>query len=123
MVFAKKADGGLTSLVKKVESAIAKNKSADLRGFVVLASDEKGLEDRLKKLAEAEKIERTVLTIDNPSGPKGVDLAKDADVTVVFYVKKQVKASRAFKGELTAKDIDAALADLPKILQKKSDTD
>jgi hypothetical protein len=122
VVFAKETDAGLTSLVKKVEAAVAKNKSAHLHAFVVMTSDAKGMEERLKKLAESEKIEQTVLTIDNPGGPEQFKLADDADVTVVLYVKKQVKASHAFKGPLTGKDIDQALADLPKILpEKKSD--
>jgi hypothetical protein len=119
MVFAKTADGSLTSLVKKVEAAVNTNKSADLRAFVVLTSDAKGLEEKLKKLAESEKIDKTVLTIDNPGGPEGLQLSSDADVTVVLYVRKQVKATTGFKGTLTDKDIDQALADLPKILLEK----
>jgi len=121
MVFAKEANGSLTGLVKKVDAAIAKNKSANLRGFVVLTSDAKGLEDKLKKLAETEKIEHTVLTIDNPGGPEELELAKDADVTVVLYVKKTVKATHAFKGKLTDQEIEKVLADLSKILPEKSE--
>jgi hypothetical protein len=116
MVFAKEANGSLTSLVKKVEAAVTANKSAGLRAFAVLTSDAKGLEESLKKLAESEKINQTVLTIDNPGGPEQLKLASTADVTVVLYVKKQVKATVAFKGTLTDKDLDQALADLPKIL-------
>lgn len=119
MVFAKKADGSLTGLVKKIEAALVKNKSANLRSFVVLTSDAKDTEAKLKKLAEAEKIERTVLTIDNPGGPEDMKLAKDADVTVVLYVKKKVKVSHGFKGDLTDKQIDQVLADLPKIGAEK----
>jgi hypothetical protein len=123
MVFAKKADAGLTSLVKKIDAATAKNKAAHMGSFVVFLSDEKGLEDQLKKLAEKESIDHTTLTVDNPAGPKGLKIAKDADVTVVLYVKKQAKATHAFKGPLTEKDIGAVLSDLPKILEKKSATE
>jgi hypothetical protein len=118
MVFAKETNAGLTSLVKKLDAAVVKNKP--MCSFVVLMSDEKGLEEQLKKLADREKIEKTVLTIDNPGGPKGVNLDKDADVTVVFYLRKQVKASHSLKsGELTEAKIDQALAEgLPKIVTK-----
>jgi hypothetical protein len=118
VVFAKEADAGLTSLVKKIETAVEKNKSANLCSFVVLTSDAKGLEEKLKKLAETEKITHTILTIDNPAGPEDMKLSKDADVTVVLYVSKKVKASHGFKGGLTAKEIDKVLADLPKIVSE-----
>jgi hypothetical protein len=119
VVFAKEATGGLTSLVKKIDAATAQNKSAKMGSFVVLCSDDQGLEDKLKKLAETEKVERTILTIDNPAGPQALKLAKDADVTVLFYLNKQVKANHAFQGQLTAQQIDKVLADLTKILPEK----
>ena len=118
MVFAKKTSPGLASLVKKIDAVTAEHKSDKMGSFVVMLSDEKGLEDQLKKLAEGEKIDNTVLTIDNPSGPKDLKIAKDADVTVVLYLKKTVKATHAFKGALTDAEIGKALADLPKILEK-----
>src|SRR3954468_6984467 len=95
VVFAKEATAGLTSLVKKIDAATAKNKSAQMGSFVVLCSDAKGLEDKLKKLAETEKVEHTILTIDNPAGPQGLQLSKDADVTVLLYLNKKVKVNHA----------------------------
>ncbi len=121
MVFAKETSPGLASLVKKVDAVTAEHKSDKMGSFVVFLSDEKGLEEKLKKLAEGEKIEHTVLTIDNPSGPKGLKLSKDADVTVVLYRNKTVKVNHSFKGKLTDKEIGQALADLPKILEKKGE--
>jgi hypothetical protein len=118
MVFAREITPGLTSLVKKVDEATAQNKSADLCSFVVLCSDDKDLEEKAKKLAEQEKIEKTVLTIDNQAGPKPMKLSKDADVTVVLYVKKKAAANHAFKkGELNASAIEKVLGDLPKIVK------
>jgi hypothetical protein len=44
-------------------------------------------------------------------------VAKEADITVVLYVDRTVKANRAFKkGEMKEKDVDAIIADLSKIL-------
>ena len=57
------------------------------------------------------------MTIDNPAGPRGYKVAKDADVTVVLYQGRKVKANYAFKkGDLKDKDIDKILADVSKIL-------
>ena len=110
----------MTSLVKKIDEATAKNSSARMGSFVVFLSDDEGLEQKLKDLAEKEKLKKVVLTIDNPAGPKGYDIAKDADVTVVLYNKRNVKANYVFrKGQLKDKDIDAIVADVSKIVPAK----
>lgn len=111
----------MTSLVKKIDAATAKNSDARMASFAVFLSDEEGLDKKLKEFADKEKIKKTALTIDNPAGPPSYKIAKDADVTVVLYVHKRVKANFAFKkGELKEKDMDKILADLPKILTEKS---
>ncbi len=85
--------------------------------FVVFCTDDDKLEDKLKELAEKEKISKCVLTIDQPAGPRGFKIAKEADITVVLYNKKKVMANHAFeKGKMTDKDIEAVVADLAKIL-------
>jgi len=120
MIFAREISDNLTSLVKKLDEEAVKNKSARMGSFVVFCSDEEGLEKKLKDLAKKLDLKKVVLTIDNPSGPSGYDVAKEADVTAVLYTKKTVKANRAFKkGELKAKDVDAIVADVAKILPKK----
>jgi hypothetical protein len=116
MIFARSNSDALTSLVKKIDAATAENKSKKMGSFVVYLSDDEALEDQLKKLADKEGIKNTVLSIDNVAGPKGYDVSKDADVTVVLYNQRNVKANHAFrKGELNAKGVDAVVADLPKL--------
>jgi hypothetical protein len=120
MVFAREISDSLTSLVKKLDEATAKNSDCSMGSFVVFCSDKEGLDKELKALAEKQKLKKLVLTIDNPAGPKGYDLAKDADVTVILYTEKVVKANYAFaKGKMTAKDIDTIVKDLKKILPEK----
>ena len=122
MVFAREVSDPLTSLVKKIDAATAKNAKAHMGSFVVFCSDEEALEKKLKDLAKAEKLDHIVLTIDNAQGPPKYKVAKDADVTVVLYNKGEVKANYAFrKGELKDKDIDTILGDLPKILPEDKD--
>jgi hypothetical protein len=120
MIFAREISDPLTSLVKKVDAATARHKAAELGSFVVFCSDDEKLAPQLKKLAEKEQLRHTVLTIDNPAGPEGYKVTKEADVIVVLYVAHKVQASHAFrKGQLTAKDIDRVLGDLPRILPKQ----
>jgi hypothetical protein len=111
----------LTSLVKKIDAATQKhNKDANLCSFVVFMNDDEGLDKKLKEVAEKEGIKKTILTIDNPSGPTAYKIAKDADVTVIMYNKHTVHANHAFKkGELNEKTIDAVVADIKKIIPEK----
>jgi hypothetical protein len=118
MIFARDVNGPLTSLVKKIDKANAENTT--MGSFVVFLSDDEGLGDKIKDVAKKEGIKKTVLTIDNPAGPQGYNVAKEAEVTVVLYNRHDVKANFAFKkGELKDKDVDAILKDVPKILPKK----
>jgi hypothetical protein len=120
MIFAREVSGPLTSLVKKIDAENVKHKSDRMGSFVVFLSDDESLEKQLKSLAEKESIKTTVLTIDNPAGPPAYKVAKDADVTVVLYENRNVKANYAFKkGELNAQAIEKVVADLPKILKSR----
>ena len=124
MIFAREISDPLTSLVKKIDEAVAKNSSARMGSFVVFCSDDEGLEKKLKDLAKKENLKKVVLTIDNPSGPTKYNVAKDADVTVVLYNRQEVKVNHAYKkGEFKDKDIDTILGELSQILpEKKSGT-
>jgi hypothetical protein len=118
MVFAREVSAPVKALVKKIDVATGKNSDKKMGSFVVFCSDDEGLEKNLQTLAEKEKLEHIVLTIDTPAGPPKYKVAKDADVTVVLYVDGTVKSNYAFrKGELKDQDIDKILGDLPKILK------
>jgi hypothetical protein len=119
MIFAREVSTPLTSLVKKINEETSKNSGAKMGSFVVFCSDAENLDKQLKALAEKEKLDKCILSIDNPAGPKGYNVAKDADITVVLYTKKKVESNFAFKkGEFKEADIAKILADLPKILPK-----
>jgi hypothetical protein len=120
MIFAREVSDPIAKLIKKVDTATAQHEDAKMGSFVVFLNDSEDLQKTLKDLAEKEGIKNTVLAIDNPAGPEAYKVAKDADVTVVLYNEHKVKANFAFaKGELKDKDIDAILADVPKILPKE----
>ncbi len=124
MIFAREVTDSLTSLVKAIDKATVKNSDAKMGSFVVFCNDDDGLKDKLKELAEKANLKKTILTLDNPSGPSDYEVAKDADVTVVLYYKQKVKVNKAFKkGELTDKAITSILAEIPKILPEKKKDD
>ncbi len=110
----------MTSLVKKLDEATDKNRDARMGSFAVFCNDDEAIEKQLKDLAKKEGLKHLILTKDNPAGPSGYNIAKDADVTVLLYVKKNVKANYAFKkGEFKEGDIDKILGDLKLILPEK----
>ena len=121
MIFAREVSDPLTSLVKKIDAATASNKSNKMGSFIVFLNDDEDLEKKLKGIAEKEKLENIVLTIETKKdGPPAYKIAKEADVTVVLYTKGEVKANYAFKkGELKDKDVDQIVSDLSKILPEK----
>jgi hypothetical protein len=117
MIFAREMSEPLTQLLKKIDTATAEHKDAKMGSFVVFLNDEEGLASRLKELADREKIQTCVLSIDNPAGPRAYKVAKNADVTVVLYTDHTVKANYAFeKGQMKDKDIDQIVESISKIL-------
>ncbi len=116
MIFAREVNDGLTSLVKKLDAANESN--SKLNSAIVFLSDDEKLEEKLKTLISSSKIGKTVLAIDNVPGPKGYNIAKEAEVTVILYNKRKVEANHAFrKGELNDKAIGQIISDLDKILK------
>ena len=116
MIFARNVDSNLVDLIKKIEDATAKNADAKMGSFVVFLSDDKDMEAKLKETAEKAGLKKCVLSLDNPAGPKGYGVAEKADVTVVLYKDREVKANYSFgKGELKSTDVDAIVKDVSKI--------
>jgi hypothetical protein len=116
-VFARQITEPLTSLVKQIDSQIAKK--PELKSFVVVLTDDGDkTADQLKKLASDAKIKSVPLTIvESPAGPPAYKIAEDADVTVMMWKGTNVKVNHAFKkGQLTEKDVKTIVADTSKIL-------
>ena len=117
MVFAREASPEVVKLIKKIDEATVKNKEKSMGSFVVFLNDKEGLDKELAAVADKAGIQKTVLAVDNTGGPKAYNVAKDADITVVLYVDRKVKANHAFKkGELKDKDIETIVSEVPMIL-------
>ena|SRR5438132_1284414 len=119
MIFARDLNEPVTKLIKKIDAATTEHSDARMGSFVVFLSDDENLQKKAKEVAEKEKIKKCVLSVDNPAGPQSYNVSKDAEVTVVLYNARNVKANYAFgKGELDDKGIEKILADVTKILPK-----
>ncbi len=115
-VFARKTSDSLASLVKQIDKKIAENGA--LKSFVVLIpkKDEK-VKDSLEKLAKDSSIKNVPLTIgEGPNGPPDYEISQEGDVTVLMWKDGKVRVNHAYKGELTDKDVEAVVADIPKVL-------
>ena len=94
--------------------------TCDIAGFGKQAI----VEDQLKEWAEKEGIKKTILALDNPAGPENMKVDKDADVTVVLYLKKTVKYNYAFKkGDVNKKAVDQIVGDMGKLNAEKKKAD
>ena len=119
-VFAREITPALTSLVKKLEQAAVDHKDAKVAAWVVILSDDDKMEDKLKELADKEKVKKTILAVESPAGPPAYKIAKDADVTILLYEKKKVKKSFVYeKGKLTEKDADKIATEVKEVLATK----
>jgi hypothetical protein len=119
LVFARELAKPLTRLVNELDAAAARHKSAKLRIAVILLSDDDALENTLKAYANNQELRHVSLAITEPERLKNYKLAKDADVTVLLYTRRQVQANHTFKqGEPNEKGRESVLADLPKITRK-----
>ncbi|MGL6073342.1 MAG: hypothetical protein ACRC8S_04165 [Fimbriiglobus sp.] len=119
MIFARNPNDEVTQkLIKKVDEAVVKNEKSEMGSFVVFCTDESDAEANLKKMAEKAELKKVVLSLDGPAGPAKYKFAKDADLTVIFYTSRNVKANHTFKkGELKADKIDEVLKDISKIVK------
>ena len=86
--------------------------------MVLLTDDPDAQEPKLVELAKKNKIKNVPLTIfDGEIGPRGYQISSKIDVTVMMWVKSDVKVNYAFSnGKLDKKAIEKVIGDTGKIL-------
>ena len=120
MIFAREVNEPLVKLLAKIDKATEKNRDVEMGSFVVFLSEKEGLKEELEKIAKKQGLKHVILSTFDPAGPEDFNVAKDSDVTVVFYREHQVKANHAFrKGELNEQAVEKIVGDLPKIVGEK----
>jgi hypothetical protein len=122
MVFARKADDHLASLVKKLDELIAENEDAKLSAFVNLIGPDKEILDKIaESFADDHEIKMVpiVVPVEFENGPDNFGINPDAETTVMLYTGLKVKANHALaEGKLDEDSVKAILADVPKLLEK-----
>ncbi len=119
-IFTRSITDDLTSLVKQIDAKVAENKDKKLRAFVVLLTeDADAASKQLAELAEKHGIKGTPLTVyDGKAGPDACKISKEADVTVLLWSKRIVRANHAFaEGKLDKDGAKKVVDDVSKILE------
>jgi hypothetical protein len=114
LVFARRIDDGLVSLIKRLDAFAKENAAKNVRATVVLLDDGKNVAKDLAAIAEKNGIENVPLTIADqlPNGPPAYKITKDVPFTVVVYNnKKKITDSFGFDA-LDAKSRNQSLSSL-----------
>ncbi len=117
MVFARNTGGKVPQLIKQLDSAVAANESAQLKGFVTLMGDDAtALKQEGEKIAELTGAKQVPVTVakESKSGPASYRIPEDSDVTVVVANDSKVVGTHTFTADLI--DIDALEAQVKKML-------
>ena len=115
MIFARSIDGNLASLVKKIDKA---HQDGKICSFVCFLNDDEGFKDKVQAFADKTGIKKCVLALDNVAGPDAYKVAKDAEVTVIYYNARKVEVNHAYrKGEFDSKAVEVCVKDLSKIMK------
>jgi len=125
MVFTRKIDDGLASLVKKLDAVVAENEEKKMFAFVnFVGEDAEALQKAAAEFGEKHEISNIALVVpkDHANGPKHYGIAAKTALVVALYSGKQVKALHALaEDQLSKKLIAAIVADTAKILVEEEE--
>lgn len=116
-IFARATDDALASLVKEIDKLVAEKKDKQLSAVVNIIGDPTDENKaKIKEFGEKHSLKNVPLTVTKEVD--GFKISDEAEVTVMHYKDKKVKANYAVgKGGLDKKTIDAIVAGVPKILE------
>jgi hypothetical protein len=119
VVFARSLGDGLGKLCQGLDQAVAKHKKTEMRAWVTFLSDEQlSLDPKVVQWSKKYALRNVPLGVfEDVGGPPSYRLARDADVTVLLFVKQEVIAGFAFRrDELTKEKVTTVLKALPGIV-------
>jgi hypothetical protein len=122
VVFARTLTDPLGKLVSQLDKALAENKPAELRAWVTfLHGDQSAIDGKIVGWGKKHAVRSVPLAVfEDIGGPPSYKLGKDADVTVMLFVKQKVAANFAFRaGELTDEKAAEVFKALPQIVGEK----
>lgn len=117
MIFARDWSEPLKRLITQLDAACIKYAPQQLGSFAVFLDAPESLEEKLRVAAKQAQWKKAVLALEAEAHIPEYRTAADAEVTVVLYVRHDVRANFAFrKGELNDAAIERIVAALPQIL-------
>ena len=122
VVFARGLSEPLGKLVGQLDKSLIQHKAADLRGWVtILHPDQSALDPKVIDWGKKHAIRTMPLGVfEDAGGPPSYRIARDADVTVLLFVKQKVVANFAFRtGELNDERVKEVVAAVPRIIVEK----
>ena len=121
MVYARKLDDNLASLVKQLETVVSDNEDKKFAVLVaVIGGDVEDLKTSAAEFASNHNISKAVVVVpsEQPDGPKKYGISADAATCVFLYSGKKVKVVHVLpKDALKGDRIAAIVADADKILK------
>lgn len=122
VVFARRPTDTLGKLVGSLDKAVAEHAKEELRAWVTVLDDGKpDLEDRVTKWGQTHAVRKVPIGVfEDADGPPSYQLNREADVTVVMFVKNRVVANFAFRAdELDDSGRTRVLEALPQLFAAK----
>jgi hypothetical protein len=122
VIFARSLSEPLGKLANRIDRVVTENKAADMRAWITfLHDDQPGFDAKVLDWSKKHAVRNVPLGIfEDAGGPPAYRLSRDADATVVLFVKQKVVANFAFRAnELTEEKILDVLKAVPRLLEKK----
>jgi hypothetical protein len=122
VIFARTLSEPLGKLAQKLDKASADHKKAELRAWITfLSEDQSSLDARVLAWSQKHALRNVPLGVfEDVDGPPSYRLARDADATVILFVKQKVVANFAFRaGELNDERMADVMKALPKMVTDK----
>lgn len=118
MIFARRTGGRLTELVRRVDRAVASNRSSSLKGMVTLVgSDATELKQHAETVARHASVREVpvVVSEERETGPVNYKIPADAAVTVVVAKDSQVVKLHTY--DVDKIDIGQVMTEVQQILR------
>jgi hypothetical protein len=121
-VFARQPSASLGKFAQELDKALAEHEKAELRSWITfLHEDQLNFDPKLVAWSQKLALRRLpVGTYEDTVGPPSYRLARDAEVTVILFVKQKVVANFAFRtGELNDDQVAKVVQALLEIVSAK----
>ena len=123
MIFTRKIDDGLASLVKKLDAVVAENQDKNMAALVnFIGEDAEALQEAAAEFGKQHEITHTALIVpkEHANGPERYGIPEETSLAVILYRGKKVTVLHTLaEGQLDEDRIAAVVADTDKILTEE----